>query len=115
MLAALRERVGQTPVSAAAEERDILEGIVVSLARSANAAAASPPAAWAKHSAGFASGNYRLRASPSFDNPRPGTGTNPLHGHKRRSAPGVSGEGQPEPAHLAPSSNPARGDPGHAR
>jgi hypothetical protein len=39
MLVALRERAGQSPVSAAAEERDILEGIVVSLARSANAAA----------------------------------------------------------------------------
>jgi hypothetical protein len=39
MVAALRERAGQSPVSAAAEERDILEGIVVSLARSASAAA----------------------------------------------------------------------------
>jgi hypothetical protein len=39
MLTALRERAGQSPVSAAAEERDILEGIVVALARSANAAA----------------------------------------------------------------------------
>jgi hypothetical protein len=39
VLAAQRERAGQTPVAAAAEERDILEGIVVVLARSANAAA----------------------------------------------------------------------------
>jgi hypothetical protein len=39
LLDALRERAGQTPVSAAAEERDILEGVVVSLARSASAAA----------------------------------------------------------------------------
>ena len=39
MLTAIRERAGHTPVSAVAEERDILEGIVVSLARSANAAA----------------------------------------------------------------------------
>jgi hypothetical protein len=39
ILKAMRERAGQTPVSAVAEERDLLEGIVVSLARSANAAA----------------------------------------------------------------------------
>jgi hypothetical protein len=39
LLEAMRERAGQSPVSAAAEERDILEGIVVSLARSASAAA----------------------------------------------------------------------------
>jgi hypothetical protein len=39
VLAAQRERAGQTPVSAAAEERDILEGIVVVLARSASKAA----------------------------------------------------------------------------
>jgi hypothetical protein len=39
LLAALRERAGQSPVSAAAEERDILEGIVVSLARNASKAA----------------------------------------------------------------------------
>lgn len=39
ILESARERTGQTPVSAAAEERDILEGIVVSLARSAAAAA----------------------------------------------------------------------------
>jgi hypothetical protein len=39
ILTAMRERAGQTPVSAVAEERDVLEGIVVSLARSANAAA----------------------------------------------------------------------------
>ena len=39
ILTAQRERAGHTPVSAVAEERDVLEGIVVSLARSANAAA----------------------------------------------------------------------------
>jgi hypothetical protein len=39
ILAAMRERAGHTPVSAVAEERDLLEGIVVSLTRSANAAA----------------------------------------------------------------------------
>jgi hypothetical protein len=39
MIDALRERAGQTPVSAAVYEREVVEGVIVSLARSANAAA----------------------------------------------------------------------------
>jgi hypothetical protein len=39
MIDALRERAGQSPVTAAVEEREIIEGLIVSLARRANTAA----------------------------------------------------------------------------